>query len=116
MNMIENEKYKVEGMTCASCSSHVDKAVRKVKGVKDVSVNLLTNSMVVSYEAPATSAIIEKAVSDSGYHASLMNGKEEGKKEEDVQEDETKKLLRILVSSFVLLVPLFYLSMGSMMS
>lgn len=111
--MTENEKYKVEGMTCASCVSHVDKAVRKVEGVKDVTVNLLTNSMMVTYDAPATAKKIEKAVSDSGYKAYPENGKEETKDEE--ADDETKKLLRILISSLILLVPLFYISMGSMM-
>lgn len=113
--MVENEKYDVEGMTCASCSSHVDKAVRKVQGVKDVNVNLLTNSMVVTYDSPATSASIEKAVEDSGYHAHLQKGRKEEKEEDDLQDWETKKLVEILIASFVLLVPLFYISMGSMM-
>lgn len=113
--MVENEKYIVEGMTCASCSSHVDKAVRKVNGVKDVTVNLLTNSMIVTYDSPANNMLIEKAVSDSGYKVYLE--KATAKKEvDDVQDNETKKLLKILVSSFVLLVPLFYISMGSMMN
>ena len=43
------EKFKVEGMTCAACQSHVDKAVRKLDCVSDVSVNLLTNSMEVEF-------------------------------------------------------------------
>lgn len=114
--MVENEKYDVEGMTCASCSSHVDKAVRKVAGVKDVNVSLLTNSMVVTYESPATPALIEKAVEDSGYHANLQNGKKEANDGKDTQDHETEKLVKILISSFVLLVPLVYISMGYMMS
>ncbi len=114
--MVENEKYVVTGMTCASCSSHVDKAVRKVDGVKDVTVNLLTNSMIVTYDNPATSSMIEKAVSESGYEAHLEKGDNKKEKTEDIQDDETKKLLKILISSFIILVPLFYISMGSMMN
>ncbi len=114
--MVENEKYVVTGMTCASCSSHVDKAVRKVDGVKDVTVNLLTNSMIVTYDNPATSSMIEKAVSESGYEAHLEKGDVKKENTEDIQDDETKKLLKILISSFIILVPLFYISMGSMMN
>ena len=114
--MVENEKYVVTGMTCASCSSHVDKAVRKVNGVKDVTVNLLTNSMIVTYDNPATSSMIEKAVSESGYEAHLEKGDDKKENTEDIQDDETKKLLKILISSFIILVPLFYISMGSMMN
>lgn len=44
------EKFDVSGMTCASCQAHVEKAVRKVPGVKDVTVNLLSNNMVVEFE------------------------------------------------------------------
>ena len=44
------QKFSVTGMTCSACSSHVEKAVRKVNGVADVSVNLLNNSMTVQYE------------------------------------------------------------------
>ena len=40
-------KYSVYGMSCAACSSRVEKAVSKVEGVNSVAVNLLTNSMIV---------------------------------------------------------------------
>ena len=60
-------------MSCASCVAHVDKAVRKVKGVNDVSVNLLTNSMLVSYDDRVTSNDIIKAVQGAGYDASLAS-------------------------------------------
>ena len=44
------EKFDVTGMTCSACSSRVEKCVRKLEGVKEVSVNLLTNSMQVEYD------------------------------------------------------------------
>lgn len=66
------EKYSVTGMTCSACSSHVEKAVSKVQGVDTVSVNLLTNSMKVTYDEENCNAeIIISAVKKAGYGASL---------------------------------------------
>ena len=56
------QKYNVTGMTCSACSAHVEKAVRGVQGVSEVSVNLLTNSMVVESDAPLEQDVIVKAV------------------------------------------------------
>ena len=47
------QKFNVTGMTCASCSAHVEKAVRKLSGVNDVTVSLLANSMTVEYDENA---------------------------------------------------------------
>ena len=64
------EKYNVTGMTCSACSSRVDKCVRKLDGVKDVNVNLLTNSMSVIYdENIIQSNAIVSAVVAAGYVA-----------------------------------------------
>ena len=63
------EQYTVTGMSCAACSSRVEKAVSKVPGVTSCSVSLLTNSMGV--EGTATSAQIIEAVENAGYGASL---------------------------------------------
>ena len=111
-----NQRFDVTGMTCASCSAHVHKAVSAVKGVKEVSVSLLTNSMLVSYELPATEEKICEAVAKSGYGASLPGGETKKKGQEDFEDKETPKLLRRLIASLALLVPLFYFSMGYMNS
>ena len=63
------EKFNVTGMTCAACSAHVEKAVRGVERVRDEVVSLLTNSMSVTYDAPATAQAICDAVSSAGYGA-----------------------------------------------
>ena len=72
-----NEKFDVTGMSCSACSSHVEKSVSKLEGIKTVSVNLLTNSMQVEYDETKldTGKIIE-AVEHAGYGASV---KEDGK-------------------------------------
>jgi cation transport ATPase len=110
--MKENERYDITGMTCAACSAHVDKAVRKLDGVKEVNVNLLTNSMVVTYEDKVTPEIIEKAVSDAGYGAKLSGGSNKEKKTEmpDFSDKTTPRLLKRLIVSLVLLLlqPLSY--------
>ena len=50
MEIDMNEKFDVTGMSCSACSSHVEKSVSKLEGIKTVSVNLLTNSMQVEYD------------------------------------------------------------------
>ncbi len=42
-------KFNIQGMTCSSCSSHLEKAVRQLEGMQEVNVNLISNSMVVEY-------------------------------------------------------------------
>ena len=69
------EKYKVTGMSCAACSSRVEKAVSALPGMKECSVNLLKNSMVVQYdEKTLTGTDIIQAVEKAGYGASLLTG------------------------------------------
>ena len=65
-------KYNVTGMSCSACSAYVDKVVRKIDGVKDVNVNLLSNSMLVDYDESKTNdeAIIS-AVIEADYGASV---------------------------------------------
>ncbi len=138
---MESEKYNVTGMTCAACSAHVEKAVRGVSGVTSVSVNLLMNTMLVGYEAPATEALICQAVEKAGYGAipvGAATGKRandsiagsgasksdmaggsrtvDGNGMQDVFTDrETPKLRKRLIASLCLLIPLMYVSMGHLM-
>ena len=70
--MIKKEKFKVTGMTCAACSAHVDKAVKGVRGVTECNVNLLSNSMEVTYDDLVCSDNdISLAVIKAGYDAYL---------------------------------------------
>ena len=115
------QQFNVTGMTCSACSAHVEKAVSKVEGVQSVSVNLLANSMLVEYEENTTNAeTIIKAVVDGGYGASLPQKSGEKKtdapRRSDVMAEELKKMKHRLVWSFVFLIPLFYISMGHMVS
>lgn len=109
------EIFFVTGMTCASCSTRVEKTVSKLKGVKLVSVNLLTNSMEVHFDdSLITSEEIISAVENVGYGASLK-GKKSPVSNTSPQNDEVKSAKKRLVLSLIFLLPLFYISMGHMM-
>ena len=70
------EKYNMTGMSCAACSSRVEKAVSALPGMKECSVNLLKNSMVVQYdEKTLTGTDIIQAVEKAGYGASLLTAR-----------------------------------------
>lgn len=121
-------------MTCAACSAHVEKAVRGVAGVDSVSVNLLMNNMVASFQEPATAAAICQAVEKAGYGAAPVNAGSaagncsgqscsvNGKNrraaaggEDAFVDHETPKMRRRLIASLCLLLPLMYVSMGHLM-
>ena len=114
--MIKNEKYDVTGMSCAACVAHVNKAVEGVEGVNEVNVNLLTNSMQVSYDSPASPEMICKAVEAAGYGAKQAGAKDNASKgTKGASEDhETRVLMTRLILSLILLLPLFYFSLGYM--
>ena len=77
---LEKNRFNVDGMTCASCQQAVNRSVAKVEGVEDVNVNLMTNSMDVSYNEELTNSdTIIKAVKDAGYDASLKEKESKGK-------------------------------------
>lgn len=113
-----NKKFNVTGMTCSACSASVEKAVKKLEGINSVSVNLLTNSMVVHYneEVIDENNIIE-AVTSAGYGASVFSkNKNEIKVSDKMRvEDEIKEMKKRLIISFAFLIPLMYISMGHMM-
>lgn len=110
------KRYTVTGMTCDVCRSHVEKAVEKVPGVKEVRVSLLTNSMTV--EGTAEDGDIIKAVEMAGYGARARNQEKKrqdiNSAEEDLFEDrEMPKLKKRLIFSAVFLFLLMYITMGA---
>ena len=113
------EQYQVTGMSCAACSSRVEKAVSAVPGVTSCSVSLLTNSMGV--EGSASPETIIQAVTDAGYGASLKKsgenkaGSVQPNYDDMLKDTETPKMKKRLIASVVLLIPLMYVSMGHMM-
>ena len=108
------KKFNVTGMSCAACSSHVEKAVSKVEGVQSCSVSLLTNSMGV--EGSASEESIIAAVEKAGYGASVAGAEKKQSAETDQLKDkDTPVLMHRLIASVGFLVVLMYISMGHMM-
>lgn len=119
------KQYTVTGMSCAACSSRVEKAVSKVEGVTSCSVSLLTNSMGVDGSA-SDRAVIE-AVEAAGYGAAVkgrgndQKGAAAGSLEsmesakDALIDRETPKLRKRLIASVIFLIVLMYFSMGHMM-
>ena len=117
---MRKEQFDITGMTCSACASRVEGCVAKLQGVKDVSVNLLKNSMVVSYDETAlNTAGIVAAVENTGYGAipkSDPQHRTESKREGNTAQAEYRAMQRRLFHSALFTVPLFYISMGHMMN
>ena len=114
------EKYNVTGMTCAACQARVQKSVSNLTGVQECNVNLLKNSMVVTYDDKnVNSGQIIAAVEKAGYGASLQQatGKSAAQAVSpvDTAKKEYETMKRRVIWSFVFTIPLFYISMGHMM-
>ncbi|MCI9356528.1 MAG: heavy metal translocating P-type ATPase [Lachnospiraceae bacterium] len=111
------EQYNVTGMSCAACSSRVEKAVNKIPGVTACSVSLLTNSMGVEGSASADEIIA--AVENAGYGASVKGGANQESQAapgaDSLKDTETPVLKRRLALSIGFLCVLMYFSMGNMM-
>lgn len=114
-------KFDIQGMSCSSCSSHVEKAVSKLEGVKNVNVNLLSNSMVTEYdEAKLNNDAIIAAVIHAGYGANAVSDIQTKNKkaiqEKNKKDDTTiKSMKKRLIGSVIFLIPLMYLAMHHML-
>lgn len=107
------QKFKIKGMTCSACVAHVEKAVNKLKGIEQVEVTLLTNTMQVSYEEEIVKEEqILQAVKDAGYIAIREKGN--SSKQTGVEE-EIKQMKHRLILSFACLIPLMYIAMFHML-
>ncbi len=112
------KQFNVTGMSCAACSTRVEKAVLKVSGVTSCSVSLLTNSMGV--EGTATAEEIISAVKNAGYGASVKSQNSDNissanSDDKFLKDTETPKLKKRLFASLIFLVMLMYISMGHTM-
>ncbi|MHB1314901.1 MAG: heavy metal translocating P-type ATPase [Christensenellales bacterium] len=119
---IQKEKFRVTGMTCSACSSHVEKSVSKMDGVSSVAVNLLANTMQVDYDDTKTNTNeIVRAVVGAGYGAESMRkpdrqpqGGQAAPVISAVEENERHMKFRIILS-VCFMIPLLYIAMGHML-
>lgn len=102
----------IEGMTCASCAQTVEKAVKKLEGLNQVSVNLATEKMTVEYDPSVLNFYdITRAVADAGYSASSVESIDLDKEK---KEKAIKELWYRFIMSAIFTVPLLYIAMGHM--
>lgn len=121
------QTFDITGMTCAACSARVEKAARSVPGVDGVAVNLLKNSMEVTFDGnPETTGALEAAIEKAGYGATarvpagaqggtVVGQAAQARPVADAAAEAKRVRMRLIVSA-VFTVPLFYLSMGHMFS
>lgn len=115
---MQAEKYNITGMACSACAAHVEKAVRKLDGVQDVSVNLLTNSMSVKFdEKKLSTQDIINSVQETGRVAFLIEPEKIASSSTQIDHviKEQQTLKKRFLTSLIFLLPLLYLSMGHML-
>ena len=114
--IMKKETYNITGMSCASCSAAVTRAVEKLEGAKDVNVNLMQNKMTLELSDGLTDEMVIKAVEDAGYGASVKKDikSDSSKNQTDVAGDYATELKLRAIVSFIFMVPLMYFGMGGM--
>ena len=127
---MKKEKFDIQGMTCSSCQSHVEKAISSLAGIQKLNVNLLSNSMIVEYDENAldNNKIIE-AVVEAGFNANVyvenntcegsckINDKfNKNSKVTTKIDDILKAMKKRLIISFCFLIPLMYVAMHQMLN
>ena len=104
--------FTVGGMTCAACSSRVEKVSLAVDGVSKAEVNLLKGTMAVYAQSQEIVPAVIRAVENAGYQAALKSDNEQHK---PVQNDDTLKQMKIrIIGSAICLIVLMYFTMGHM--
>lgn len=125
--MIEEKKYikriiaPVEGMTCASCVARVEKSIRKVEGVNNVSVNLATEKVIIEYHLDKLNLQkLSDTVEEAGYKIDLRTQLEEVNKDNSKGTERVsttdKKLRNDFILALVFSIPILILNMGLMWS
>ena len=113
-DFLKKNKFNIQGMTCSSCQAHVQKAVENLNGIKNVNVNLLSNSMIVEYdEKTLNDKKIIEAVKNEGYGATLAINSQKDKIQND-NENTLKSMKKRLIISICFWIPLMYVAMYHM--
>ena len=104
--------FDITGMSCSACSARIEKAVAKIVGENNVSVNLLTNSMQVNLDQKISAQNIIDAVINAGYGASLKSEKISKKNPERTIDNEISEMKMRLKWSIIFLIPTIFIAMN----
>lgn len=106
--VVEKVAIPVGGMTCASCVSHVERALKKVEGVVSAGVNLATERATVEFFlTEASLADLRRAIEDAGYQALAVEEETVEDREREARAREMRTLKRKLIFAAVISVPVF---------
>ena len=105
------QSFAIEGMTCASCVAHVERAIRAVPGVSDVAVNLATERAEVTFAQPVDTAMVSEAVAQVGYGATPVTVTAPSDAQQQRQAEATAHLRRRLLIAGALTLPVFLIEM-----
>lgn len=115
ITQVRNVTLNIEGMTCASCSAAVERALKKQNGVQAASVNLATNKASVTYDpAIVKMGTLKKAVENAGYKATEIQGQKDVDADTLRRQKALKDMTFRLILSAVFAIPLLYIAMGHM--
>ncbi|WP_020558347.1 heavy metal translocating P-type ATPase [Thiofilum flexile] len=103
----------IEGMTCASCVARVEKALKKVEGVQEATVNLATERAWIQGNTQVQSEALIQAIKKAGYEAKLIE--QDHNEQRDKKATEQQQLKNDLILALILTLPVFILEMGSHM-
>lgn len=115
---MKTEVYNIEGMSCAACSSAVERVTRRLEGVQESSVNLTTAKMTITYdEKLVTQELIAEKVDRAGFKATAVPAEQDRMADEETftrQEEALDASKKRLIVAIYFAIPLLYISMGHM--
>lgn len=112
---VKKVELAVDGMTCASCSAAVERAVKKLNGIKTASVNLTTNRAAVEYDpAKVKLSEIKAAIVDAGYTPRDIEGEAVRDLEREQRQRVLKNMRTRLIIAIIFSAPILYIAMSHM--
>lgn len=101
---MKKDEFIVKGMSCAACVSRIENSLKKLEGIKEVEINLLTKKMISSYDENIISQDkIINQVKNLGYEITIFSGKRENFLEID---EEYKKMKKKFIFSLAFTIPI----------
>ncbi|MCX7780036.1 MAG: heavy metal translocating P-type ATPase [Negativicutes bacterium] len=114
---LNKKEYNVSGMTCAACSSRVERAVKKIPGVLAVNVNLALNKLSAETAETVTDKDIIAAVENAGYQAApIDNALEKQDREQERRESEIRRQQHLFLFAAFFSIPLVFVMFAEMLA
>ncbi len=115
----ENAKVTIPigGMTCAACARRVEKAIGKLEGIEETSVNFATEKATVTYDPQTVRlSVIRGAIEKAGYEALEVDKADAADEDRVRKQKEIKTLWTKFIVSAIFSIPLFYIAMAPMIT